>query len=660
MITDSEISTSIITLAKPFVKAFVDVYIKPLLEKSNSKNHSTGNLSDMPTDEHFNEYYLNKFKDFSIMNTLVFRNSQKRLKDLYIPLTIHSHVLNKSYKMVGYPQKLLHQHRRVLITDTAGMGKSTLAKLFFIDIIEKKFGIPILIELRRLSKNHTVLQAISKQLNSVGKSEDPKWLLEMIKSGNFIFIFDGFDEISLSERQGVTIDIQTFISKASENKFILTSRPEGSLSGFGDFLDFNIEPLEKSEAIELLKKYDNNGASSELLIKKLNDSELNNIDEFLTNPLLVSLLFTAFEYKQAIPFKKHLFYRQVFDANFEAHDLTKGDSYTHDKESKLEIDDFHKMLRYLGFASFKMQKIEFSKDQILKIIEDGRIFCVGLDFKPSDFLNDLTNSVPLFVIEGNYYRWAHKSLQEYFTAQFIWLDTKNKQNVLLLDIYNHQSIDNFINILDLYYDIDYRTFRNVIEFELLTEYKKHLDSLKKLALGGISNDSLLDRAEVTFLSESLLFSTPFLITEDTPHDFSEMRKTYIVENELNYDTLSNVLTNVSVNPRIVYCLTFEFPKFSLILLLRDKKCKFLKEEDKFTERKNLIPKSYFKKHYYPLVINQDKNNILNKKHIFKKVNEVIGNNRWHSCYIDTTKALSALEEIKSSLTVDDNDFLSIK
>ena len=150
---------------------------------------------------------------------------------------------------------------------------------------------------------------------------------------------------------------------------------------------------------------------------KIEETEMKSISEFLTNPLLVSLLFTAFQHKQTIPFKKHIFYRQVYDANFESHDLTKGDSYTHDKYTKLEIDDFHRVLRHLGFSCLKQnQKIEFTKDEILSLIHNARVFCVDLDFSESDFLKDLLSTVPLFSKDGIYYRWAHKSLQDYFAA----------------------------------------------------------------------------------------------------------------------------------------------------------------------------------------------------------------------------------------------------
>ena len=148
------------------------------------------------------------------------------------------------------------RYSSILITDTAGMGKSTLTKRAFLDVIENGYGIPIYIELRRLSKGKTVLMEIQEQVNSLTKEFNPQLLLEFIQTGGFIFFFDGYDEISLNERSFVTSDIQNFISKAGHNVFVMTSRPEQALTSFGDFQMFSINPLTKKEAFELLRRYD--------------------------------------------------------------------------------------------------------------------------------------------------------------------------------------------------------------------------------------------------------------------------------------------------------------------------------------------------------------------------------------------------------------------
>tara|TARA_R110002020_G_scaffold194458_1_gene395323 strand:+ start:1523 stop:3136 length:1614 start_codon:yes stop_codon:yes gene_type:complete len=506
-LNDSIAVKDMISAASPVIKALVETFVKPKLESFRKKFISVDlTKTYIPTEEHFQEYYHRTYKKLAVINTLVFNNSQRFLKEIYLPLTLSSTNDEKiKFQVNSYPEKLCYEYGNILITDTAGMGKSTLMKRIFIDIVDQNIGIPIIIELRRLNKNKTIITEIQEQLNSINKDFDSELLLELLSEGGFIMILDGYDEISLTDREAVTSDLQDFISKASNNEFFITSRPEKALLSFGNFQEFRINPLNKKEAFELLRKYDNQGSVSALLIKKLQEQEMSNIEEFLTNPLLVSLLFTAFEHKQAIPFKKYLFYRQVYDANFESHDLTKGDSYTHDKYSKLEIDDFHRVLRHLGFSCFKLQKIEFSKDEILKLISDSKEFCAGLNFNESDFLEDLLRTVPLFAQDGNYYRWAHKSLQEYFAAQFIYLDSKEKQNTILDRLYNHSNIEKFINVIDLYYDMDYKTFRNKIERSLLSEFKQFIDNNYNHNYKGITIDSIKERKETAFFTDSFLF-----------------------------------------------------------------------------------------------------------------------------------------------------------
>ena len=124
------------------------------------------------------------------------------------------------------------------------------------------------------------------------------------------------------------------------------------------------------------------------------------------------LLYKAYSYKPTIPFKKHIFYRQVYDALFESHDLTKGGAFVREKHSVLDIEDFHRVMRALGFMSVKSGKVEYDKDEILKLIRRSKDMCPGINFSPAKLLKDLDLTVPLLCREGQYYRWAHKSLQD--------------------------------------------------------------------------------------------------------------------------------------------------------------------------------------------------------------------------------------------------------
>ena len=143
-------------------------------------------------------------------------------------------------KINDFSDDFLPTHMRVIIEDTAGMGKSTITKKLFLSAIEKKAGIPILIELRQINKNNSFLNEIQNQLSPIGKPIAIDVILKLILEGEFIFLFDGFDEISKADKEFVIKDLHKFIEKANNNYFLITSRQEDSLVSFGDFQKFNV------------------------------------------------------------------------------------------------------------------------------------------------------------------------------------------------------------------------------------------------------------------------------------------------------------------------------------------------------------------------------------------------------------------------------------
>ena len=660
--TEKQILETAIQITSPLIKTLVDTYVSPKLTALNEKLKGIKTPSSIPTEADFYEYYHRTFKKLIVVNTLVFNNSQKLLPDIFIPLTvIASHDEKIKVQIEGFPKKISDEYGNILITDTAGMGKSTLMKMIFNDCLKNHHGIPIFIELRRLNKDKTIIQEILEQLNSINKTFESSVLLDLLEQGQFILILDGYDEIALSDRDIVTSNIQDFISKAPNNRYFITSRPEKALVSFGNFQEFKINPLTKKEAFELLRKYDKQGNISSLLIKKLQEKELANIEEFLTNPLLVSLLYTAFEHKQAIPFKKYLFYRQVYDANFESHDLTKGDSYTHDKYSNLEIDDFHKILRHIGFQCFKLQRIEFSKDELLKLIAESKSFYPSMSFNESDFFQDIIKTVPLFTQDGNYFRWSHKSLQEYFAAQFIYLDSKTKQNDILTRVFNHKNLDKFINILDLYYDMDYKTFRNVIEYELVKEYSDF--SLKYLNNNyeGVENNEIIRRIELMFLSESFLFKATKDKNQTDAFDgpkFGDMLKKHQKKFNLEEDRFSGILVNPTLLDSI-YGIHYEQVKKSIFHLLFVKKNQLISlKNEKKVEDYRVKLKHDFTEEYVMHKVSQAPDNQFNSSKNFTEINEFLEATRIFSHHINHTYATDLLKEIEETIKKESQtDFL---
>lgn len=492
--------------AKSLVEGFIKNYALPKLSKLAHSISKEGKANLSLNSNAFIAYYKRAYNNYSIINTLAFKERVKKLKDIYIPLTIYP-VDNKKEKKLtkieGYPKELLDKYSRILITDTAGMGKSTLMKRMFLDVIDGQFGIPIFIELRRLNENNDILNEVAIQLGGLNDGFDKEILETLFVDGEFIFFFDGYDEISSSNKAFVTRNIQDFVAKASNNKYILTSRPEEELACFGEFQEFRIRELKKVESYDLLRKYDISGKTSRLLISKLETGNYSMINEFLKNPLLVSLLFAAFDFKQTIPLKKHIFYRQVFDAYFDSHDLSKGDSYVHEKKSNLDLDDFDKVMRKIGYECLRKQKIEFEKDELLNIIDSAKSGFSNLNFASTSLLGDLLKAVPLFCQDGMYYKWVHKSLQEYFAAEFIYKDSKNNQDAILTTLYKSKKIDLYINLLDLYFDIDPVGFQKNIVKPLLESYVEYYEKFY-FHSDVISSEAVNLRLTITYCNRVLV------------------------------------------------------------------------------------------------------------------------------------------------------------
>lgn len=559
----------LINSIKPAIDYLIENTITPKLNQLAKNINLKYNELLIPKGEHFEEYLYRTYKKHSIINTLIFKNKQVPLKDLYIPLTIYKDDIqnkdNEKTCITGYPVDLLNKYNKILITDTAGMGKSTVSKRIFLDIIDNGYGIPIYIEMRRLSSTHPISTEIKEQIDSLNKEFDRDLFYRFIQTGEFIFILDGFDEISLKERNHVINQIQDFISHASNNKFLMTSRPEDSLACFGDFQSFKINSLIKSEAYELLRKYDSQGETSKLLITELKTGKYEMINEFLKNPLLVSLLFAAFDYKQTIPLKKHVFYRQVYDAYFDSHDLSKGGGYMHEKKSGLDIDDFDRVLRHVGFKCLKYQKIEFEKDTLLKIINEAKEDSRDLNFGVSDFFYDILHSVPLFCNDGQYYKWVHKSIQEYFAAQFIYKDAKENQDAILSTMYRSINVDKYFNLLDIYYDIDNWGFAKNITKSICEEFCLfYEEKIKTKRNTVITQENIDDRIGLLFLNDTLIVKYHHNNKNNITDQFNQVWQIF-------EEHLKKKATGISLDPSLkIFTACYIHPLRALVKLIHNK------------------------------------------------------------------------------------------
>lgn len=464
--------------SETFFDEVFEVFLRPKFEKMKNKPKNTEDILEI-----LEEYYQKAYNKNKYMNTIVFKQETKSLDELYIPLTIVKNGKNAKEKIVinNDVSNIFETKKRILIIDSAGMGKSTLTKFLYLKWLNTDFDIPFLIELRKVKNGMSLLDHICQELCLSEKRLSVNDIKFLVERGDFIFFLDGYDEIPKENKEEVTKEIEKFILEFGENSFMLTSRGEESLNVFNDFEKYHIRPLEKEEAYELIRKYDNYGQVAENLINEIENNEQYEIlEEFLENPLMVSLLYLTYHYKGIVQYKKPVFYRQVYDALYEGHDIVKGDGEIHKKKTGLDIDGFNDLLSAMGYLSIHKGKVSFDRNDLKQLIKESLdIYWHEEEIDVNDVIHDILYAIPLFVEEGLEIKWAHKSFAEYFAANFICFIEKEHENAIIESMMRATDNNNLYNTIDFCYDMDTKLAQEIIVYGVVTEYIKFYDRFLK-------------------------------------------------------------------------------------------------------------------------------------------------------------------------------------
>lgn len=629
-----------IKFSTPYAKKLFNDKIKPLITNKIEGYFKTKN--DINKFEQESVKYISRIAgQCSTINTIAFPNTPKKLDELYIPLTLKDE--NKNELIINDDVDIFRENNKILINDTAGMGKSTISKKILNNIIDKKELIPIFIELRHLTK-----EPLAKQITKLFgvNTESPE---EILNNLPLVYLFDGLDEISSDSKSYIIDEIRKFIDQIEDPKILITSRLESYLSDFYDFSRFTIKPLSQEEAYDLISKYDPQGDISKKLTEGIKQSDDRGLIDFLSTPLYVSLLFCAYRYKTIIPQKRHLFYSQVYEALFESHDLSKEIGFVRQKNSNLDSSEFHLILRRLGFWCLKNGgKIEFQKDELEIAIREILSCLSSINTNSVKFVKDLTTTVPLFIKEGSNLRWSHKSLMEYFAAMFICHDTKGKQQEILLHLYQSENWSSYKNIIELCADIDFMTFRRSVVKKVLEDFiTYHDNNYQNIKNKRIKKSDIETRISVTFHCSFGFRLTSMKSYDMNNKDFWNFSSPDIdeVKNTIGdkYNQIGLMISGLKSREAIIR-FVMALSKENMIIKILNYKCPHVmasSTKPSFEVRENITTLKKDKL----FIVNDFDSNILNKSKYFATINswltqrEIVG--------LDYEKAILELKTIET-------------
>lgn len=450
------------------VKTILEKYADPIISKIAEISKGEWEKFKVDFDLAFTEYIKNAYAKYSKIKTILYRTEPKYIYDFFeIPFLHKSHSEEFAVDSVD---SILNISNFVIIQGTGGIGKSTLMKHLFINELENKDLIPIFLELKDindLEKGYEIYDIVFSKLDNLGGHVEREYLEYALKSGCFLFLLDGYDEILTAKKDYFFKQIDTFCDKYPQNYYIISSRPYSEFIEFQRFTVLSTKPLNKVQAMDLIAKLEFDEDIKGRFISALDETLYERHESFASNPLLLNIMLLTYDNYAEIPEKLHLFYANAFETLYSKHDATKA-GYRRELKSELSYDTFKKVFSYFCFITYTQAKTEFSYDELIAFLK--KVSINKVKFNIEYYIFDLVNSLCVLYREGLNYKFAHRSFQEYFTALFLKELPDELMKQMAIQVI-HKDVFRVSNdsVFDMLYDMAEDRFEKNILLPILQE-----------------------------------------------------------------------------------------------------------------------------------------------------------------------------------------------
>lgn len=398
----------------------------------------------------------------------------------------------------------IRQGMRVVIRGNGGTGKTFFLKYFWSQIFDDPRGtIPVFVELRKFNKFSDMdLEAFIKYTITNGEGMDDAVFNSLLKSGSFVIMFDGFDELVKSKRPIIEKQILTLEEKCPNCPIVVSSRANAIFEGWTNFHIYDVVGFSYLQVRELVSKSTVDNETKSAFSSVLDEEFYIEHETFLEIPLLALMMLMTFRDTANIPENIDAFYSAVFLTLYQNHDAIKESLV---REKYLGLVELQRFFAVFCFITYAKENYEFTKLEILEEIEiaidflnDHTQYNTKISCTPEEILNDLEESVNLICLDGLTYLFVHRSFQEYFTAYFVIKMEEAKTQELLLNLGLRFS-DNVLQIcyqmkpatvISKYIIPKYNEFLNNGAFSKVTHFKNlvELQGTEKVFLAIFSNN----------------------------------------------------------------------------------------------------------------------------------------------------------------------------
>lgn len=421
------------------------------------------------------EYIKANYQRCASVRTLLKRDRPTELDKIYEPLQfeVDDDILEED-KIKSSIAIDLH---RTIISGYAGNGKTIFLKKIYKELIDNQVNFyPIFFELRNISPGTQILfDCIYESIVTYSDSFTQEQFTYGLKKGLFYFLIDGLDEITDSQQSNIQAEIIKLTLKYPDCPFVVTSRPN-EFTTWENFHVAHLLSFDYRQCQSYITKIDFVEERKTEFLEFLTEDKFEEHEEFLSNPLLASMMLLTFDEYGDIPAKRHIFYEKCFQVLIKEHDASKG-RFHRPLKSKLSHENLEKVFMYFCAMTYQDQKYKFSLQQVDKYIDLSlQIFSSDAICKNDGIRYDFVHSVSLLLQDGNYFEFIHRSFQEYFFAKFIVNDRELELEKKLdnIDGLFTRGKSSFIAMIN---DMDRNYFEKEYILKKLTVLKKYFANI---------------------------------------------------------------------------------------------------------------------------------------------------------------------------------------
>ncbi|WP_028862782.1 NACHT domain-containing protein [Psychromonas aquimarina] len=391
---------------------------------------------------------VRRFDELRIFGVNFGKRARKyQLTVAYISLTTETEFNEFDDTCIMSTEDALTNFEHLVILGEAGQGKTTLLQWLTVQCGRKAFQdeewnkkVPVLIQLRKVLNDAELPEQPDfydlMVENVESELSHQEWASQVIEEKRAIFMIDGFDEVPKTRRSEVVLWIESLCERYKGNRFVLTSRPsayEDTTLDKSKFQVIELQPMDRKAQNDFVAHWHNAIAleydqtkpdallvESDELKQKL--SLQNSLRHLAQTPLLCGVICMLHHDRSGyLPRDRSDLYESTSRMFLD----------NRDRERKIIEENNFNLLDYRYKQTFlcdiaqnmtKKEKTSISPSALRLILEQKLLDIPDLKWKLSaeDLLRFFLERSGLLQKVGNAeIQFAHRSFQEFFTAEYI-------------------------------------------------------------------------------------------------------------------------------------------------------------------------------------------------------------------------------------------------